>query len=139
IRYGQDLVSERRPTLFTLLGQSGAFGAAFLVSHEGNARAIMAAIESRVREADASLNLASLQPLEALYDAHRAAAPPQGAPSVPSDAGLGHRSFEQIVHSVVPGPFAQIVGLHPVAADPKQPEHVPPLLVRDLASLSVPA
>lgn len=29
----------------------------------------MAAIESRVREADASIDLASLQPLEALYDA----------------------------------------------------------------------
>jgi hypothetical protein len=65
IRYRQDLVSERHPTLFTLLGQSGAFGATFLVRHEGNAVAIIAAIESRVREADASFDLAMLQPLHA--------------------------------------------------------------------------
>jgi putative ABC transport system permease protein len=62
-------VSERHPTLFTLLGQSGAFGATFLVRHEGNAEATIAAIESRVREADASFDLAMVQPLEALYDA----------------------------------------------------------------------
>jgi len=69
IRYGL-LTDEMRPTLFHLLGRSGGgtFGGSVLVRHDGDAEAIGAAIRSRLKEVDATLQVDDLQPLAVLYD-----------------------------------------------------------------------
>ncbi len=68
IRYAE-LAEELRPKLYHPLGRDGGmFGSAVLVSHDGDADAIMSRIEARVTTLGGDVRLLDLQPLGALYD-----------------------------------------------------------------------